>query len=330
MISFIIIGRKEGWKLTNCLQSVFETIAYNKLKNAEVIYVDSKSTDDSIERAKAFDKVKVLLITGECNAAIARNIGAKEANGDILFFIDGDMEIEKEFLSHATINNQLKYDCLTGHLDDYLYDINDTFLGVKTRTYKNKIPDNNQIIKTNGGLFLIKKEAWNDVGGMKTKYRRSQDIDLTMRLAEKGIKTFRLPALIAKHHTIEYNNEKRMWNDLKKLNSLYPGLLFRDHLLNTVAWSRVLRSNYTAVLFLMLIISLIINNNLVILFSAILYFMFFSARVAKNTLDASISKNKILYFLDRIVFQFLRDLLFWFGFFFFHPKPKKIKYTTVN
>jgi glycosyltransferase involved in cell wall biosynthesis len=80
MISFIIIGRNEGWKLTKCLQSVFETIAYNKLKNAEVIYVDSKSTDDSIERAKAFDKVKVLLITGECNAAIASNIGAKEAN----------------------------------------------------------------------------------------------------------------------------------------------------------------------------------------------------------------------------------------------------------
>ncbi|MDD2636668.1 MAG: glycosyltransferase, partial [Bacteroidales bacterium] len=122
MISFIIIGRNEGWKFTKCLQSVFETIEYNKLKDAEVIYVDSKSTDDSLKRAKAYKQVKVFLITGECNAAIARNIGAKESKGGILYFIDGDMEIEKDFLSHAIINNQLRYDCFTGHLDDYLYD----------------------------------------------------------------------------------------------------------------------------------------------------------------------------------------------------------------
>jgi len=131
MISYIIIGRNEGWKLTKCLKSVFDTIEYNKLRDAEVIYVDSKSTDDSIERAKTFAKVKIFRITGVCNAAIARNIGAKEAKGNILFFIDGDMEIDKNFIKQAIVNNQLKHDCVTGHLDDYLYDINGNYLGIK-------------------------------------------------------------------------------------------------------------------------------------------------------------------------------------------------------
>ncbi len=53
-ISFIIIGRNEGWKLTKCLESVMRAIKFNRLSNYEVFYVDSKSTDDSIHRAKRF------------------------------------------------------------------------------------------------------------------------------------------------------------------------------------------------------------------------------------------------------------------------------------
>ena len=46
---------------------------------------------------KNFNEVKIYIITGKFNAAIARNIGAKEAKGDV-FFIDGDMEILPDFL----------------------------------------------------------------------------------------------------------------------------------------------------------------------------------------------------------------------------------------
>ena len=98
MISFIVIGRNEGWKLTKCFESIYDTINYNKLINYEIIYVDSASTDDSIDRAKNFNEVKIYIITGKFNAAIARNIGAKEAKGDVFFFIDGDMEILPDFL----------------------------------------------------------------------------------------------------------------------------------------------------------------------------------------------------------------------------------------
>ena len=39
----------------------------------------------------------ILVVTGEVNAAIGRNTGAKNAIGDILFFIDGDMELVTDF-----------------------------------------------------------------------------------------------------------------------------------------------------------------------------------------------------------------------------------------
>jgi len=101
MISFIIIGRNESWKLTKCIESVFDTAKYSSLEDYEVLYVDSQSTDNSIELVNEFNGINVFLIKGECNAAIARNIGAVEAKGDILFFIDGDMEIIPSFLNEV-------------------------------------------------------------------------------------------------------------------------------------------------------------------------------------------------------------------------------------
>jgi len=329
MISYIIIGRNEGWKLTKCLKSVFDTIEYNKLRDAEVIYVDSKSTDDSIERAKTFAKVKIFRITGVCNAAIARNIGAKEAKGNILFFIDGDMEIDKNFIKQAIVNNQLKHDCVTGHLDDYLYDINGNYLGIKKRTYRNEIPDEEQLLKTNGGIFLIKKEVWDAVGGMRTKYRRSQDIDLSLRLMKNYYKIIRLPQLITKHHTIEYSNENRMWQNLKQGYFIFPPMIFRDHITTPHAWKRIIRSNYTEILLLLTILNSIIFNSFVTVIT-FLYLLFLLIRSCKHTISAKISKSKFLYFPQKILHHFINDVLFWVAFFFIYPKNKDIKYQLVK
>ena len=80
MISFIVIGKNEAKYLARCIQSIRKTIEYNKLKKYEIIYVDSNSTDDSIKRVLKFKYVKIFKITSKPNAAIARNIGARESN----------------------------------------------------------------------------------------------------------------------------------------------------------------------------------------------------------------------------------------------------------
>ena len=85
MISFIVIGRNEGWRLEKCFKGIYNFVDEEKITDYEVIYVDSRSTDDSIELSKQYGNTKTILITGECNAAIARNIGAKEASGDFFF-----------------------------------------------------------------------------------------------------------------------------------------------------------------------------------------------------------------------------------------------------
>ncbi len=78
-ISFIVIGKNEGWKISKCLGSIYSCIEKNKISNYEIIYVDSQSNDDSIERVKKYKEVKIYSIINKTNAAIARNNGAKES-----------------------------------------------------------------------------------------------------------------------------------------------------------------------------------------------------------------------------------------------------------
>ena len=83
MISYIIIGHNEGWKLDLCISSIFRTINENPSIGAEIIYVDSNSGDNSIEIAKKYSEVRIFRIKGDYNAPIARNTGASASKGEI-------------------------------------------------------------------------------------------------------------------------------------------------------------------------------------------------------------------------------------------------------
>lgn len=329
MVSIVVIGHNEGLRLTKCLNSISNIINSYSYLDFEVIYVDSKSTDNSIETAKSFPFVnKILVVTGEKNAAIARNIGAKKSSGVILFFVDGDMELDVDFLSFAITDRKLNFKVLTGHLDDYFYDYEGNFIGRSPRTYIKQIPNEIQELQTNGGIFLIERQVWNDLKGMKTKYRINEDLDLSIRLQTLSIKILRLPHLITKHHTIDYRNEKRMWKNLKQGFGFYPGVLYRNHFFQPYFIIQTIRSQYTAILLFATLISLFINYKFFIIF-VVLYCSILFIRALAHTIKTNINKYKFQYFLERSFLQFFLDLSFWIGFLFFFPSEKIEKYIEV-
>jgi glycosyltransferase involved in cell wall biosynthesis len=330
MISFIIIGYNEGWKLPKCIDSIYSSIKYNNIKSSEVIYVDSKSTDDSIDIAKKYPLDKVLKITGETNAAIARNAGALESKGDILFFIDGDMEIDPAFLGYVIDDDgNLMFDNVTGHLIDVFYDSEWDLMFERPRTYSSTIPQSNQELLTQGGVFVIKREAWEDVKGMRTKYTRNQDRDLSLRLREKGFKTIRIPHLIVRHHTIDYRNKTRMWKMFWSGKTLYPSVLIRDHFMNLEFLIREVRSLYTTLAFIIFLVSLLLPSP-VWKCSLTIYLIILLIRVCANAKKAGTNKDKVLiqYFIERIFYQILRDVSFIIAFFLYYPKNKQVLYIT--
>lgn len=319
MISFIIIGKNEGWKLTKCFESVLLFVDKNAITKYEIIYVDSKSTDDSIERAKKFRKIKIFQITGICNAAIARNIGAKESKGNILFFIDGDMEIDASFFKVAfNNNNNLVYPFLSGGLVNYNYDSNWNLLfeSVYGRNVKEDKHEH-----TTGGIFIVEKQLFNKIGGIRTKYKASEDNDFGLRLSKIGCPILRKKEIIAKHHTIPYNDNKRTWNLLFNGSELYSIVLFREHLFNLHSLRKFAFENYPL---LMLIISFafFFFFNFKYLFVIYLLFVFFKS----FNYDKQINK-KTLFNISKII---IRDIMRFFAFFIFFPINKKIEYKKIK
>ena len=308
MISFIVIGHNEEKNLKRSFESIFITIEYNKIKDFEIIYIDSKSTDSSIEIAKSFKKIKVFLITGNCNAAIGRNIGANESKGDILFFIDGDMEINKEFIPLVLDNNfELKYDFVTGKVIDMV----DGKIH-EVRTANKFLP---------GGIFLISKRLWLVAKGMNTKYKTGEDLDLGLRISKLGYRMVLLENVITNHHTIPYRERSRIWKMLWNKSYFYPrSVLYRDHILNKRMYHQFWSSEKTFIVFLFsLSCSLIFPSYFIIFFSV--YFLAILLRSLKYKHEISII-NLIWFY---IVFDFL-NLFFMFTFF---PKNQKLNYLEI-
>ena len=80
--------------LAECLTRVFQST----LDGFEVVLVDDGSTDNTRAIAEEFP-VRVVPSGGRVGPAAARNVGAREALGDFIFFIDSDVMVRPDTLS---------------------------------------------------------------------------------------------------------------------------------------------------------------------------------------------------------------------------------------
>lgn len=102
----IIVPVLNGEKsIGKCLESMTK-LTYPK-NNFEVIVVDNGSTDRTVEIIETFQKehnVDVKLHFQKIKSSYAaRNIGVKNAKGDILAFTDADCVVDKDWLTNAVV-----------------------------------------------------------------------------------------------------------------------------------------------------------------------------------------------------------------------------------
>ena len=99
LITVVVIGRNDGERLTRCLQSV--RAMRDPGGPVELIYVDSASRDDSVERAKAVGSRVVEVVPERPSAALGRNAGWREGRAPYVLFLDGDTILHPEFVAEA-------------------------------------------------------------------------------------------------------------------------------------------------------------------------------------------------------------------------------------
>lgn len=194
-IGIVAIGRNEGERLRQCLQSVVG-------KADAVVYVDSGSTDGSVELARSLGVTVVELdLTIPFTAARARNTGLErllelDPQLELVQFVDGDCEVVAGWLDRAqqVLNDRPNVVVVCGRrrerypaasLYNRLCDIEwDTPVGEA---------------KACGGDAMMRIAAIQQVGGYNPSLIAGEEPELCVRLRQKEGKILRIDAEMTLH-----------------------------------------------------------------------------------------------------------------------------------
>ena len=98
-VSVVVITLNEEHDLPHILGD----LERQTVKKFEVIVVDSKSTDDTVEVARSFmDRLSLRIIEmSDRGVSLGRNTGASQARHERLLFLDADTRLDSDFLEKA-------------------------------------------------------------------------------------------------------------------------------------------------------------------------------------------------------------------------------------
>lgn len=194
-VAAIAIGRNEGARLVKCLASLTRECA-------PVIYVDSGSTDGSVEAARAAGaEVVELDLSIPFTAARARNAGLNLLNSldsdrDYVQFIDGDCELRDGWITaaQAAIEAEDRIAVVCGRRRERFPEA----------SRWNKLTDvewDTAIGETKacGGDALMRRAALAEVGGYRDDLIAGEEPEMCFRLRETGWRILRIDAEMAWH-----------------------------------------------------------------------------------------------------------------------------------
>lgn len=193
--SVVVIGRNEGERLQRCLDSVRNSVG-------AVVYVDSGSTDGSIELARSAGvDVVTLDMSTPFTAARARNAGfarLRHIAPHTVFvqFVDGDCELIDGWLPAAAsfLLKHREVACVCGRLRERFPE----------RSVYNRLCDvewDRPAGDTDacGGIAMMRAEVLVAVGGFRDDMVAGEEPELCLRMREQGWKVWRLAQPMAWH-----------------------------------------------------------------------------------------------------------------------------------
>lgn len=241
-VVYVAIGRNEGARLVACLASL-------PCRESVVVYVDSGSTDQSIEAARAAGAHVVELdMSRPFTAARARNAGFERAKAlapqaDYVQFIDGDCELVGGWVDAARrfLTTNPAYAVACGRRREQnpqesaynrLCDIEwDTPIGEATAC---------------GGDALMRVNAFEAVGGFRASLLAGEEPELCVRFRAAGWKIMRLDADMARHDAAitrfaqwwrRAERAGHAYAEVSNLHRHFPHGVWRKETVRAVAWA---------------------------------------------------------------------------------------------
>lgn len=198
-VSIVIPVFNGGSDLEDCLAA----IAKLSYPVHECILVDDASTDGQTARVAQNHGARLIQLPEQGGPANARNLGVEAASGDLVFFVDADVLVHPETLGVgvSVLEAHPQAAAVFGSYDDEPGD--PSFLS----QYRNLL--HHWVHQTSGtqastfwtGCGLIRRDAFLEIGGFKTSYRKPsiEDIELGSRLYLSGQDLRLEQSMLCKH-----------------------------------------------------------------------------------------------------------------------------------
>jgi hypothetical protein len=193
-ISLVLVSYNTKKLLNECLRSIFLDG-----KNCQVIVVDNASSDGSIKMIKEkYPQVRLLVNYKNLGFGKANNLGAKEAQGEIIFFLNSDTLVPKGTLSKLGkfFDDHLRAGIVgpkivlkDGETQPYSFGDDPTIFNL----VKDKLFDHRSPIRTKrvdwitGAALAIRRDLFEEINGFDENiFMYFEDNDLCLRARKIG------------------------------------------------------------------------------------------------------------------------------------------------
>ncbi|MBD9388219.1 glycosyltransferase family 2 protein [Agrobacterium sp. AGB01] len=202
LISVVIPAFNRSSLIVGCLESVFQ----QTYKNIEVLVVDDKSTDDTLNVLHSISdkRLRIISLTKNGGGSVARNSGIEAARGEYIAFLDSDdrwlpNKLEVQLSKLISYGDRLSVSYTNVIIDD----------GVSSQALYNKPNKSNRNILEY--LFLNWSEAHIQTSSwlMRTEIARTVKFDETLRLHQDW--DFLVRAEILGYNFLEIREPLTVW-----------------------------------------------------------------------------------------------------------------------
>lgn len=200
--------------LTRTIPAVLEALeAYGR---GEMIVVDNGSTDGSLRFVESEFGAQVrILEEPEATIAGARNAGVRASSGTVLSFVDSDCLVPRDYFRRAReVFGRTAADA-TGSWYRPAPDAN----ALELTWYRlHAPPEQGPVESLNGGNLLVRKSAFEEVGGFSESLITGEDAELCQRLIDHEYLVYEAPEIEAVHlgnpDTVGDFSRQQVWHGL--------------------------------------------------------------------------------------------------------------------
>jgi O-antigen biosynthesis protein len=221
----ILIPTKDAPKILHrCLESISARTSYPQV---EIVVIDNDSTDQEARRVMREHGAQVVSFPGKFNFSRANNAGVRQARGEFIVFLNNDTEVvSSDWLEHLLYYCEQKDVGAAGALlvyENRTVQHAGVALGMRGTDhlmrgfpldadgYAGSLACAREVSAVTAACMMMRKSLFEKIGGFNEHFFTAyQDLDLCLRLRDRGLRIIYTPRTVVIHH--EWTSRKTYYD----------------------------------------------------------------------------------------------------------------------